>query len=70
LEPEQGVTADHLQQVIEQLKNVFPLETRENGKFKGVIRMQPLCQVMINGISPLHNPYYNRKISQKYASLL
>ncbi|KAM9539623.1 dystrophin-related protein 2-like isoform 12-T18 [Salvelinus alpinus] len=31
LEPEQGVTAYHLQQVIEQLKNVFPLETRENG---------------------------------------
>uniref|UniRef100_A0A8C7L933 Dystrophin related protein 2 n=1 Tax=Oncorhynchus kisutch TaxID=8019 RepID=A0A8C7L933_ONCKI len=64
LEPEQGVTADHLQQVIEQLKNVFPLETRENGKFKGLITWHKGCILMINGISPLHNPYYIRKISK------
>uniref|UniRef100_A0A8C8LPL8 Dystrophin related protein 2 n=1 Tax=Oncorhynchus tshawytscha TaxID=74940 RepID=A0A8C8LPL8_ONCTS len=66
----QGVTADHLQQVIEQLKNVFPLETRENSKFKGLITWHKGYILMINGISPLHNPYYIRKISQKYASLL
>uniref|UniRef100_A0AAZ3PJT3 Dystrophin related protein 2 n=1 Tax=Oncorhynchus tshawytscha TaxID=74940 RepID=A0AAZ3PJT3_ONCTS len=70
MKPEQGVTADHLQQVIEQLKNVFPLETRENSKFKGLITWHKGYILMINGISPLHNPYYIRKISQKYASLL
>uniref|UniRef100_A0A8C7UIA0 Dystrophin related protein 2 n=1 Tax=Oncorhynchus mykiss TaxID=8022 RepID=A0A8C7UIA0_ONCMY len=58
--PEQGVTADHLQQVIEQLKNVFPLETRENSKFKGVITWHKGCILLINGISPLHNPHYIR----------
>uniref|UniRef100_A0A8C7URX5 Dystrophin related protein 2 n=1 Tax=Oncorhynchus mykiss TaxID=8022 RepID=A0A8C7URX5_ONCMY len=56
----QGVTADHLQQVIEQLKNVFPLETRENSKFKGVITWHKGCILLINGISPLHNPHYIR----------